>query len=562
MKNKFFSKEISITRKHTVKKPKFWIEFLKCLAVCAAISIAMTSLVLFNQKITVANEISEIYEDYARAVDEDARVLFETEKTDESYDYIYNRLEWKLNLFSVVNGCYAAIYDGDEKIMESQKGASAIFALEGEDPNAPFKDFYILENASYLDPIFSYENGKYDLKKSSTTEQAIINDPLAAFGSLVGMDVYGYLFEDVYINEETHRFLPGKVLIYAVNDSVTYGDTPTATIDCTPSDTKGYTHINSSKMHAQMIYYLDQSEADIDVWRYNNVCIGVDEKGEVGMEFDQSIRMSYRNPEKQSVWSLLPVTSRIVIFMFTVLALLFALIAALIRYFKKKNIWDAFEYRRKTTEAMAHDLKTPLATISAYAETLEEGLLQGKESAVAGTSSVEQARMIRENVDEMNRMLENILDFSRSGSGKGMLKKQDVDVGKLVEEGKERFGQLFAKKGIKINSTGAKTCIKKTDEDLLRQSIDNLISNCARYADPDSTIEIALSEESLSIKNKTSIRVENVADLKKPFVKGESSRGENGTGLGLAIVDSNLRALGYRLDLKMEDGWFCATVLF
>ena len=34
-----------------------------------------------------------------------------------------------------------------------------------------------------------------------------------------------------------------------------------------------------------------------------------------------------------------------------------------------------------------------------------------------------------------------------------------------------------------------------------------------------------------------------------------------GTGLGLAIVDNNLKILGYRLDLKLEDGWFTAEIL-
>ena len=50
--------------------------------------------------------------------------------------------------------------------------------------------------------------------------------------------------------------------------------------------------------------------------------------------------------------------------------------------------------------------------------------------------------------------------------------------------------------------------------------------------------------------------------LKKPFVKGDDSRGNKGTGLGLAVADNNLAILGYKLELSSESGEFRARVKF
>ena len=93
----------------------------------------------------------------------------------------------------------------------------------------------------------------------------------------------------------------------------------------------------------------------------------------------------------------------------------------------------------------------------------------------------------------------------------------------------------------------------------MRQTIENLLSNCAKYAEPGSEARIFIRSGQLAFSNRTSLSGVKVEDLKKPFVKGDESRGENGTGLGLAIVDNNLKILGYRLGLELADGWFTAS---
>ena len=77
-----------------------------------------------------------------------------------------------------------------------------------------------------------------------------------------------------------------------------------------------------------------------------------------------------------------------------------------------------------------------------------------------------------------------------------------------------------------------------------------------------STVDIGIASEALTITNKTDKSYDDVESLKKPFVKGDDSRGNKGAGLGLAIADNNLSMLGYKLELSSEKEEFRVRIIF
>ena len=87
-------------------------------------------------------------------------------------------------------------------------------------------------------------------------------------------------------------------------------------------------------------------------------------------------------------------------------AIILSLIPASIIYNIQKRKFDIFEYRRKMTDAMAHDLKSPMAAISAFAENLSDNVATDKREYYAGK--------IEEKVAQMNKMVNDILEFSKS----------------------------------------------------------------------------------------------------------------------------------------------------
>jgi signal transduction histidine kinase len=195
---------------------------------------------------------------------------------------------------------------------------------------------------------------------------------------------------------------------------------------------------------------------------------------------------------------------------------------------------------------MAHDLKTPMAAIAAYAESME---------SIAGDAEKtnEYSHKISEKIKAMDHMVEDILALSRNGSDNVDITAEEVNVMALVTESLEAFPDL------KTNISGGQVKIK-TDKKLFKQAVDNLLSNCDRYGEKGSSVDITVDSKDLTITNKTDEKYPDVESLKKPFVKGSDSRSDKGTGLGLSIADNNLNILGYKLELISEDGLFKARV--
>ena len=155
----------------------------------------------------------------------------------------------------------------------------------------------------------------------------------------------------------------------------------------------------------------------------------------------------------------------------------------------------------------------------------------------------------------MDRMIADILTLSKGETCKIEANAEDVSVMELVKLSLMEFPDMK----YELNGIDARI---KTDKKLLKQTVDNLLSNCDRYGDKESPVDITVSPEKLVIINKTDKAYDDVESLKKPFVKGEDSRGTKGTGLGLAIAENNLNILGFKLELESGSGIFKAIVKF
>ena len=442
---------------------------------------------------------------------------------------------------------YAEVHIGSEAI----KAGDTAAVLLGEGP----RKIFFIEDISYLDPVNKYMDGRFDIREynqwMSKNQYEFVY--LYAYNEMHYKE-RTYQLENAYVNWETHTFIPG--VVHITESGKEYD------VDCTPKDTKGYEKVESgySAFFIDMCYRVapEKSSKDVDSF------IIPDARGNPwdlhGFDFDNDdpARIVYVKPwyvgygeypdHSRSAFELAPVTSTCILVLSFILAVIVTLIVSFIKYQKDKTIWKIFEYRTKTTEAMAHDLKTPMAAIAAYAESME---------SVAGDADKtnEYSRKISEKISAMDHMVEDILALSRSESGRIDVTSEEVDVMALVTESLEQFPDL------KTNISGAQVKIK-TDRKLFLQAIGNLLSNCDRYGEKGSPVDITIEPEKLTIANKTSETYPDVESLKKPFVKGSDSRSDKGTGLGLSIADNNLNILGYKLELSSRDGIFEARIRY
>ena len=233
------------------------------------------------------------------------------------------------------------------------------------------------------------------------------------------------------------------------------------------------------------------------------------------------------------------------------LAFAFAFIPATISYNIKKRRFEIFEYRRKMIDAMAHDLKTPMAALAAYSENLSNNIATDKKEYYSGK--------IEEKVAQMNKMVNDILSFSKSESSSIVINKIELDVASVISGILADNEHAIAERSLTVNYD-KKSVVIKTDKKLFEQVVSNLISNAVLYSKEGTAIDISCDGDLLTITNDSAEKLENVKSLKQAFAKGSLSRGSKGTGLGLAIADNNLAMLKYKLDVRSEGDKFIAAV--
>lgn len=231
-----------------------------------------------------------------------------------------------------------------------------------------------------------------------------------------------------------------------------------------------------------------------------------------------------------------------------------ALVLAKISYTKLKAQYRMEDYRKNLMNTMAHDLKSPLMSISGYAENLENNMAPDKQAHYA--------KEIQGNVQYMNRIIESVLELSKVEKEGLRLNKEAVDVAALLDEVQKRYELQLGEKKLRIETKGAMKL--KADKGLMLQVLDNLLGNAVKYATPDSVVQVIFGDKELRMTNACETDLSDVVDkLCEPFVVGSESRsGKMGSGMGLAIVKNICELHGYRLKVGCEDGQFVTCIFF
>jgi len=219
----------------------------------------------------------------------------------------------------------------------------------------------------------------------------------------------------------------------------------------------------------------------------------------------------------------------------------------LVREIRRNAQHDAF------INAVTHELKTPVASIRLYLETLQT-------RAVDDTKRSEFYRVMLEDSDRLLGTIEQVLRTGRVGHESRSLHLVPVDIGRVVEECLSRTralhhldeGDLAYRPGPPLDVLG--------DLEEVRAAVSNLIDNAVKY----STSEIKVLVETVPVDGKfAAVRVIDrgagipKAELKQIFkrfyrVAGAQTSRVKGTGLGLYIVRSVAKRHGGRAWAESE----------
>lgn len=220
------------------------------------------------------------------------------------------------------------------------------------------------------------------------------------------------------------------------------------------------------------------------------------------------------------------------------------------KLYKKRD--DLEKYRIDTTNALAHDLKTPLSIISGYAENLIENVHTEKKDYYATN--------IQANVQRMDKIVLGMIELSKLESDSFKVKYEDVSLGEVCDKLINHYGPICDEKHIVINMEGDK--VIKADFALMERVINNLFVNALEHTPNGGSVNITINENIFEFYNSGShIPEKDLTEIWKPYKKVDSSRSNTkGTGLGLSISSKILELYNFSYGAKnADDGvifWF------
>lgn len=190
---------------------------------------------------------------------------------------------------------------------------------------------------------------------------------------------------------------------------------------------------------------------------------------------------------------------------------------------------------------LAHELRNPLAGISAAIELL--GVIGHSTDRVAQIRDV-----CRRQVDNLTRMVDDLLDVSRISRGTVALRSEPLDLRDIVENALHAIRGGLDKNNLAVSTKVAPgTYTMLGDTTRLEQVVTNLLANAVKYSDPGSQVTINLTTETASDGRWAVLQVqdtgrgippEKLNDIFGMFVQVDTTmdRARGGLGIGLTLV--------------------------
>ena len=215
---------------------------------------------------------------------------------------------------------------------------------------------------------------------------------------------------------------------------------------------------------------------------------------------------------------------------------------------------------RNTSNAIAHDLRTPLAELRSRLEgILRSARLDGGTSAELGEAVAD--------IDHLIGIFNALLRLAELDSGVQRAAFRRVDLAAVVAEVAEVYGPIAEDKGQALSADVGDRPRIAGDPLLIAQAIGNLVDNAVKYTQPGGAIAIRLArrpEERVAVTVSDTGPGIQAAERERSverFYRGDSSRGTPGVGLGLSLVATVARLHGGTLELADADPGLVATLI-
>ena len=230
------------------------------------------------------------------------------------------------------------------------------------------------------------------------------------------------------------------------------------------------------------------------------------------------------NKETQQISRLMMVTG-------AVFVLCLAVVYVLVRLVSKRAIRPFVENVERQQQFIAnasHEIKTPLAVLSANTDLLE---MMGTEAKFVDSN--------KRQIKRLNSLVEQMLILSRYDEGEAAATKEEVDLVDVTKAIVEEILPVLNEKGLQVEFTGEAQTVVTTNKSAMTELIRILLDNAMKYTVGEPVITVEAKRNQLAIGNETEpMTKEQVSQIFDRFYRVDSSRNRTtgGSGLGLSIA--------------------------
>ena len=208
----------------------------------------------------------------------------------------------------------------------------------------------------------------------------------------------------------------------------------------------------------------------------------------------------------------------------------------------------AEQMRRDLIVAVSHDLRTPLASLRAMVEAIDEGVVDD------APTIRRYAGEMRRSVEQLVAMVDDLFELTQLDAGVIRAETKRANLDEIVRSALASIGSAAEQKGLEI-VTDLERAAGATCSPRLVRVLQNLLVNAVRHTPTDGTIRI----EAVRDERGLTVAVEDTgegiaeADLPRvfePFFRADPARSGAGAGLGLALAERIVQAMGGSIALE------------
>jgi signal transduction histidine kinase len=206
--------------------------------------------------------------------------------------------------------------------------------------------------------------------------------------------------------------------------------------------------------------------------------------------------------------------------------------------------------RRDLIVAVSHDLRTPLASLRAMAEAIDDGIVDDPPTLRRYVGEM------RAGIDALVALVDDLFEFAKLDAGALGAEVERATVTEVVERALSACDGQAVEKGLRIeariDAVAAASCSPH-----LTRVVQNLLQNAIRHTPADGTVLVSADRGPAGVvltveDDGEGIPADALERVFDPFWSSDPSRTGNGSGLGLALAKRIVESLGGRIEVESE----------